>query len=123
MRAPARRVWPTALGNCRMLKLVPCLLCSSVLLTACATTSEVSPAETITQTVYIEREIDRSLFEDHGVPEVGGLNINDHNETDAATQVMQLGAALKDYRCRLNAAGRALIADFPPIPGCVEPAQ
>ncbi len=91
---------------------------------ACATTSGASPRpETLTRTEFLEREIDRSLFEDHGVPEVGGLTVADNNQTDAAEQVLQLGAALKDYRCRLNAAGVALISDFPRLAGCAEPSE
>ena len=92
------------------------------LLTACATTSGASPQpDTLTRTEFVEREIDRGLFEDHGVPVVGGLTA-ENDQRDAAEQVLQLGAALKDYRCRLNAAGRALIEDFPALEGCAEPA-
>lgn len=106
-----------------MKKLAPLLLCSSALLTACATTSGACPPpETLTRTEYVEREIDRSLFEDHGVPAVGGLTVADNDQTDAAEQVAQLGASLKEYRCRLNAAGRALVPDFPLLAGCSEPA-
>lgn len=105
-----------------MKKLAPLLLCSSALLTACATTSGDCPQpETLTRTEFIQREIDHSLFEDRGVPEVGGLTVADDDQTAAAEQVLQLGASLKEYRCRLNAAGRALIADFPLLAGCPEP--
>ena len=94
----------------------------STLLTACATTSGASPQpETLIRTEFVDREIDRTLFEDRGVPAVGGLTVEGNDQTDAAEQVLQLGAALKEYRCRLNAAGRALFEDFPPLPGCEEP--
>ena len=106
-----------------MNKLAPWLLSLSVPLTACATTSGAqSPSPELVRTEYVERQIDRSLFEDHGVPEVGGLTSSD-DQTDAAVQVAELGAALKDYRCRLNAAGVALIVGFPRLAGCDEPAQ
>lgn len=49
--------------------------------------------------------------------------MTDDDQTDAAVQVVQLGAALKDYRCRLNAAGVALVAGFPRLEGCEEPQE
>lgn len=97
------------------------LLCLSTLLTACATTSGAShQSPDPVRTEYLERPINRAMFEDHGVPDVGGLTTLD-TQTPAAVQVVQLGAALKDYRCRLNAAGVALIPDLPRLPGCEEP--
>lgn len=103
-------------------KLAPLLLCSATLLTACATTSGVSlPLPERVRTEYVERPIDRALFEDHGGPEIGGLVVGADDQTDAAVQVELLGAALIEYRCRLNAAGVALVPNFARLPGCDAP--
>lgn len=96
----------------------------AALLSACATTSEGSPQpNTIIHTQYVDRAVNADLFRDDGgtiqpLPEI----TDESTQASAAAPTVEiLAATVQHYRCKLNAAGVAMVGEeFARLPFCSE---